>query len=473
MVSFSSREPLFDKPAFSVTELNLRIKEVLEGHIGTITVNGEISEWKRYPSSGHCYFTLKDDRCQLKCVLWKSSAAKLQFEPEVGMEVLVTGRVSVYEVRGDLQLYADRIEPKGMGILQLKFEQLKKKLAAEGLFDDSRKRAIPMLPRKIGIVTSLAGAVRHDMINTILKRHPRPHVVLVDVRVQGDGAAEEIAAGLKFLTANVVDLDVVIVGRGGGSIEDLWAFNEEPVVRAIVASPVPVISAVGHETDFTLADFAADRRAKTPTDAATIVIPILDELTDRLDKMVDKLQSRLRDHVNQAGLTIDRYRESFAMRSIEKIVPQNRDRLSQLGDRIRLGLATAVASRKERLASLAQNRLLREPKEIVRQFRIHLDQLSLHRAWGRLGASVEQHRLSLASSAKFMSTHMSNRLATLRESFRSLDQRLQGLSPLAVLERGYSITRVNGKIVLDASTVKPGSKMLTRLHKGEIQSTTE
>lgn len=471
MVSFSSREPLFEQSVYSVTELNLRIKQVLEGHIGLVTVGGEISEWKRYPSSGHCYFTVKDDRCQLKCVMWKSAAAKLQFEPEVGMDVVIAGRVSIYEVRGDLQLYAERIEPKGMGILQLKFEQLKKKLASEGLFDESRKRPLPMLPRRIGIVTSLAGAVRHDMINTILKRFPRPNVALVDVRVQGEGAAEEIAQGLKLVLE--ADPDVVIVGRGGGSVEDLWAFNEEVVVRAIAASPVPVISAVGHETDFTLADFAADRRAKTPTDAATIVIPIFDELTDRLDKLGDKLQSRLRERVNQYALTLDRYRDSFAMRAVEKIVPEKRERLSQMVDRIRLGLSTAVASRRERLSSLAQNRLLREPSEIVRQFRIRLDQLSLHRAWGRLGPQVEQLRLKLAAALKFMTSQTANRLEALKEAVRSLDKRLQGLSPLAVLERGYSITRVNGKIVTDASAVKSGSKMVTRVHKGEIRSTTD
>jgi exodeoxyribonuclease VII large subunit len=357
--------------------------------------------------------------------MWKSFASRLPFEPEAGTEVVLFGRVSLYEARGDLQFYAESIEPKGLGVLQLKFEQLKKKLAAEGLFDESRKRPIPLLSRKIGIVTSLSGAVRHDMVNTILKRFPRPHVVLMDSRVQGEGAAEEIAAALKTIVREAADLDVVIVGRGGGSLEDLWAFNEEAVVRAIGECPVPVISAVGHETDVTLADFAADRRAKTPTDAATIVAPVYDELMDRLAKLRDKLESRLRERMNQAALTIDRYRDSFALRRLEGLVPELRERLGQLEQRVALGLSTSTA------------------------------------------------QLRLDSAADLMRARVEHRLAELRARAQSLEQALNGLSPLAVLERGYSITWRDGRVIKDASKVPSGASIVTRLHKGELRSKVE
>jgi exodeoxyribonuclease VII large subunit len=467
---YGSRLPLFDRAVFTVTELNRRIKDVLEGSLTGVTVGGEISEFRRYPGSGHCYFTIKDDRCQLKCVMWREAAARLRFEPEVGMQVVLSGRVSLYEQRGDLQFYAESIEPKGLGLLQIRFEQLKKKLEAEGLFDEKRKRPIPMLPRVIGIVTSRAGAVWHDMKNTILKRHPRPRLVLVDVRVQGEGAAEEIAEGLRAV-ALVPDLDVVIVGRGGGSIEDLWAFNEEPVVRAIAACPVPVVSAVGHETDYTLADFVADRRAKTPTDAATIVAPVLSDLEDRLAKLGEKLGSRLRERLNHAALTLERFSESFGLRSVEQAVPLNRGRLAEWEDRLARSLGQVVAQRRLRVDALAEHRLLSDPSQVLRDLRERVDRFASHGAWRGPESALEQSRQRVGSLGRLM--RIEPILQRAGERVESIGSRLKSLDPREITKRGYSITMHEGRVVTDGSKVKPGSKIVTLLHKGELKSTTE
>src|SRR5213594_3881984 len=259
----------------TVTQLAALVRAALEGGVGSVWVAGEISNLRRAPS-GHVYFTLKDEESQLDAVLFRSAAQALAFRPADGMEVLVYGRVSLYPARGALQLYVDTMEPRGLGALTLAFEQLKARLGAEGLFADARKRPLPRWPRAVGIVTALHGAAIHDMRTVLARRWPAAAVVLRPVRVQGRGAAREIAAGIEDLN-RLADVDVVIVGRGGGSLEDLWAFNEEVVARAIAASTVPVVSAVGHEVDFTIADFVADARAPTPTAAAALVVP------DRLD----------------------------------------------------------------------------------------------------------------------------------------------------------------------------------------------
>src|SRR3990172_5716575 len=261
--------PLFSEnpPAFlTVSELNQIVKGTLEKELDAFWVVGEISNF-RIPPSGHLYFTLKDDKSQIAAVMFRRQGLSLSFQPENGMEVFCFGRVSVYPVRGDLQLYVEKVEPKGQGALYLAFEQLKKKLAEEGLFAAERKRALPFLPASIGIVTSLQGAALRDILRILGDRYPKRRVVIRPVKVQGEGAAMEIAEGITEL-ANSGKVEVMIVGRGGGSLEDLWAFNEEVVARAIFAAPVPVISAVGHEIDFTIADFVADHRAPTPTAAA-------------------------------------------------------------------------------------------------------------------------------------------------------------------------------------------------------------
>jgi len=289
--------PLFAAVArrfLSVSELNELIKGSLESHLDTVWVQGEISNF-RVPPSGHCYFTLKDDRSQICAVMFRRQGLSLRFTPENGMAVLCSGRVSVYTVRGDLQLYVDEIEPQGQGALYIAFEQLKKKLLAQGLFAEERKRRLPFLPKTIGIVTSDGGAALRDMLRIIDDRYSDRRVIVRAVKVQGDGAAREIARAIHDLN-RLGGVDVMIVGRGGGSLEDLWAFNEELVARAIFASNVPVVSAVGHEIDFTIADFVADCRAPTPTAAAEMILPRKLELREQ----VDLLQLQLRKSVDLA-----------------------------------------------------------------------------------------------------------------------------------------------------------------------------
>lgn len=265
---------------FTVSELTKSVRGLLEGHFSEVWVSGEISNF-RSPGSGHYYFTLKDETAQLSCVMFRGLNAKLPFKLEDGLEVICRGRLTVYESRGQYQIVVDYCEPKGLGALQLAFEQLKKKLQAEGLFDPAHKKKLPFLPHKIGVVTSPTGAAIRDILNILGRRWPGVNILIVPVRVQGEGSAEEVAKAIGWLNVRE-DIDVMIVGRGGGSLEDLWAFNEEIVARAIFASRIPVISAVGHEIDFTIADFVADVRAPTPSAAAELAVPNRDDLLTSL-----------------------------------------------------------------------------------------------------------------------------------------------------------------------------------------------
>ncbi len=283
----------------TISELTRDIKEVLESVFSECWVTGEISNFSQ-PASGHMYFSLKDETASLRCVFFRGSNLRLKYLPADGMQVIAQGRVSIYEKGGQYQLYVNTLEPKGQGALQLAFEQLKEKLAREGLFDEARKKPLPFLPRKIGIVTSPTGAVIHDMLRILDRRFGAAHVVLAPVPVQGDQAPPAIIEAVAKLNA-FSDVDVIIIARGGGSLEDLWAFNDEGVARAIAASRAPVISAVGHETDFTIADFVADRRAPTPSAAAEIVMPSRAELDETLDHLTRHLWRSLAEVVPQYG----------------------------------------------------------------------------------------------------------------------------------------------------------------------------
>jgi exodeoxyribonuclease VII large subunit len=288
---------------FSISELTRDIKEVLENVFDDCLVQGEISNL-RAPGSGHIYLSLKDEACSLRCVIFRNAALRLKFRPVDGIKVIASGRIGVYEKDGQYQLTINELEPKGQGALQLAYEQLKDKLAKEGLFDEGRKKSLPFLPRTIGIVTSPTGAVIRDMLHVLARRFPLFHVILYPVRVQGDGAAQEIAGAIRSFNEQK-NVDVMVLARGGGSVEDLWAFNEETVARAIASSEIPVISAVGHETDFTISDFVADKRAPTPSAAAEIVMPALAELEDRIDGALRFLWRGLADFVPQAAQRLD------------------------------------------------------------------------------------------------------------------------------------------------------------------------
>jgi exodeoxyribonuclease VII large subunit len=351
----------------TVSQLNQLVRVTLETRLSAIWVLGEISNF-RIPPSGHCYFTLKDDKSQISAVMFRRQGQNLAFVPENGIQVLCFARVSLYTARGDLQIYVESLEPRGQGSLYLAFEQLKKKLAQEGLFATERKRPLPFLPDKIGIVTSDTGAALHDMLRIIRDRFPDRRVVVRPVKVQGLGSAKEIAAAIADLCTTGVD--VMIVGRGGGSLEDLWAFNEEVVARAIFACPVPVISAVGHEVDFTIADFVADQRAPTPTAAAEMVVPCKKDLLAQLQLIENQLLRCMQSKIDNA-------------------------------QEICRGL----------------NKRLSDPGRKLREKQQHLDNLS-----------VDLQRRFLG------------RLNRFKERLRHESSRLDALSPLAVLDRGYSIT---------------------------------
>jgi exodeoxyribonuclease VII large subunit len=381
--------PLFravSRKFLSVSELNELIKGTLESQLDGLWVQGEISNFRVAPS-GHCYFTLKDDKSQICAVMFRRQGSSLRFVPESGMAVLCFGRVSLYSVRGDLQLYVEDMEPQGQGALYLAFEQLKKKLAAEGLFAEQRKRALPVVPLSIGIVTSAKGAALYDMLRIIGDRFPDRRIAIRPVKVQGDGAGAEIAQAVADLN-RFSELDVMIVGRGGGSLEDLWAFNEEVVARAIYASRIPVISAVGHEVDFTIADFVADRRAPTPTAAAEMVVPRKDDLLEQVNLLEEQL-----------------------LRNIHKKLEMSKE--------VYRGLVKRLA----------------DPGRKLRENQQHLDELSVD-LLRRFQARLRQCKDCLAEVAG----------------------RLGALSPLAVLERGYSITHKlgDGRIVKDAASLAIG-----------------
>jgi len=398
--------PLFagaSRKFLTISELNERIKGTLEARLDALWVQGEISNF-RMPPSGHFYFTLKDDKSQISAVMFRRQGAMLRFTPDNGMAVLCFGRVSVYTVRGDLQLYVDDMEPQGQGALALAFEQLKKKLAAEGLFAGERKRALPFLPHSIGIVTSGKGAALHDMLRIIGDRYPDRRIVVCPVKVQGDGAAREIADGIAGLN-RFGAVDVIIAGRGGGSLEDLWAFNEEVVARAIFASQVPVVSAVGHEVDFTIADFVADARAPTPTAAAEMVVPRKRDLAEQ----IENLQSRLASGME---FKLDQLRETF-----ESLV----NRLSDPGRKLR--------ENQQRVDELSVD-LLRRFQERLRQLKDRLAERA-----GRLGA----------------------------------------LSPLAVLDRGYSIAHKLPEelIVKNSAQLNAGDLLRVRFAQGKASCRVE
>src|SRR5258706_81720 len=392
--------PLFSietRKFLTISELNDLIKGTLEKRLDALWVAGEISNFKAAPS-GHCYFTLKDTKSQISAVMFRRQGAQLRFVPENGLAVLCFGRVSLYTVRGDLQLYVDDMEPQGQGALALAFEQLKKKLAAEGLFAVERKRPLPFLPHSIGIVTSDKGAALHDMLRIIGDRYPDRRIVICPVKVQGDGSAREIAQAISDLN-RFGAVDVIIAGRGGGSLEDFWAFNEEVVARAIFASEVPVISAVGHEIDFTIADLVADQRAPTPTAAAEMVLPRKIDLTEQVSVLEQQLFGAMQ-------FEIDSLRENF------------------------LGLVKRLS----------------DPSRKLRENQQRLDELAIN-----------------------LSRRWRDRLRQCKDRLAQNSGRLHALSPLAVLERGYSITHKlpDNLIVKDAAALEVGDHVNIRFAQGQ------
>jgi len=438
-------EHLEPRRVFSVSELTGRIRTVLEERFVEIWVEGEISNCRVW-NTGHMYFTLKDAHAQIQAVMFRSAIRYLRFKPQDGLRVVARGRLSVYDPKGEYQLVCEHLEPEGLGARQLAFDQLKERLAREGLFDPRRKRPLPALPRKIGIVTSLDGAAVRDIIKVLRRRYTNAHIVIRPARVQGEGAALDIARAMAAI-GKVKGVDIVIVGRGGGAIEDLWAFNEEVVARAIAGCPVPTISAVGHETDVTIADFVADMRAPTPSAAAEMVVARKDDFCARIDRLGQRVDAaiRMRLHRMRALLASTESRPGFA------------------------GFQMRVAMRGRRADDLAHQLLRamrgqgRRRERAWQALRLGLERFDVRRRFAAL-------RTRLVGVDGRLRSSVDRRLHTAESRFFANVARLESLSPLAVLARGYAVcwNAERTAIIRDAGTVRHGEQVHVKVERGEL-----
>jgi exodeoxyribonuclease VII large subunit len=428
----------------TVSELTGKIRDLLAKNFTDIWVEGEISNC-REAQSGHIYFTLKDDRAQVRCVFFKQQQRGIKFRPEDGLQMTVRGSISVYETRGEYQIYVENLEPVGLGALQLAFEQLKKRLEAEGLFAAERKKPLPLLPSRIGLITSPRGAAVRDVVRILRRRFPNVHLTVYPVRVQGEGSAEEIVKALKFFNQKKL-VDVLILARGGGSMEDLWAFNEEPVARAIAASTIPVISGVGHETDFTIADFVADVRASTPSAAAELVVQTRREF----DKHIADLRETLAGLIRYRLLEFSRHvHELSARRGFRRpldLLRQQRQRADEMTSRLALGLRAQLEKSRKRFTAAHLRIISFDFRSKIAAFRLRVERRS-----SELGVRAE--RL----------------LRNKRERLDRLRLQLEERSPLRVLERGYAIaTDAAGNVLRDAAQVSRGDSIAIQLHRGRL-----
>ena len=444
-LGFSFR-PL-DRRIWSVRELVAAVRTHIERDYGDTWVEGEISNFKAH-DSGHLYFTLKDQNSQIRAVMFRSQARLLRFRPENGMQVVLRGRVTIYEDRGELQISAEYLEPKGAGALQVAFEQLKAKLEAEGLFDSARKKAIPTLPRRIGIVTSPQAAALRDILNILLRRHHTASILIFPAQVQGEAASVEVSAGVRYFN-KARSVDVIIVARGGGSAEDLAAFNNEALARIVAASEIPVISAVGHETDFTIIDFVADLRAPTPSAAAELVIRSRQEV----EEQAEGLRQRL-------------------LRAVRYRLLMGRQALTELAQHGAFARMVDVINRRQQKLDELKNRLERGERQILEQDRRRVETAA---------AAIRHYdvRRMLSSVHKELDARVAGMLAAARTillrrrgELNQLSGQLEALSPLAILDRGYALVfDSSGVLLKDANQVKAGDEISARLAKGSLTAT--
>jgi exodeoxyribonuclease VII large subunit len=427
---------------YTVSELNEHLQRLIDQQFRGIWVDGEVSGVK-LAASGHYYFNLKDGQSQLKCVLFRGNARLLKFRPQEGLAVLARGSVLVYQERGEYQLNVELLEPRGSGALQLAFEQLKKKLEAEGLFRPERKRKLPLLPRRIGLVTSPAGAVIRDMLQVLDRRFPGLHIRLYPTLVQGEGSAEQVSRAIRYFSQSGW-AEVVIVARGGGSLSDLWTFNEELVARAIATSSVPVISAIGHETDFTIADFVADLRAPTPSAAAELVIPLRSNLASQVDSLNRRAVQLMRLKLASCSAEWKLQGLERAETMIHRQLGRRMQRLDEIEFRLREWRRASLGTYRARLEALGA--------------RLRATDLRLRFGWAREALSRNDNRLR-----ELIRRH----LVAARRRYEPADAHLSQLSPLRVLERGYAIvTTADGGVVRSAASVTPGDNVNIRLSSG-------
>jgi exodeoxyribonuclease VII large subunit len=456
---------------YGVSELNALIKGCLEQRFGQVWLEGEVSNL-RQPGSGHMYFTLKDRDAQIRAVLFRGSQAGLRVQVRDGLKVRAFGQVTVYERSGDYQLIVRLLEDAGAGALQEQFEKLKQKLAAEGLFDQSRKKKLPLLPRHVAVVTSATGAAVRDILNVITRRFPDMHILIVPVHVQGPRAASEIEKAIRWLNGRG-GIDVMIVGRGGGSLEDLWCFNEENVARAIADSQIPVISGVGHEIDFTISDFVADLRAPTPSAAAELLVGRREEFDDKLKELDEKLRQALSRRLLELRTRYMRLRHSYAFREPTNLLRGYMQRVDQLEMRAAGALVRAAQAQRNRLNELRARPAFHLPAARVQQGRSRLEQLQL-RLPGTLVARCEARRNEFVRAQTALVHAAGSARDAWRVRVRQAGAQLRAMNPYAVLERGYSISYTqDGEIVRHAARVKRGERLVTRLADGTIESQVE
>ncbi len=437
-----------EQQIYTVAEITRAIKFSLETDFHQVWIEGEISNL-RIPSSGHMYFALKDKESQIKAVMFRSSKSQLKFEPEDGQNIIARGNISVYEPRGEYQLVIDYLEPKGIGALQLAFEQLKEKLSKEGLFDDEFKKALPLLPQKIGIVTSPTGAAIRDMLKVIDRRFHNVHILIVPVKVQGEGAAREIAEAIRDLSP-IKGIDVIIIGRGGGSIEDLWAFNEEVVARAIFETKIPIISAVGHEIDFTISDFVADLRAPTPSAAAELVVKEKIHLLENIVSLNKRLLTSAKTMLSESRAHFKNLTSRKVL--LDPLAPlrEKQQKLDDIKLRLERGIKISIDMLKNRIGSNKKHLSLLNPLP-----------------------KIKLQRTLLLENKKKMTTQMKLVLSLFRNSLQATMKRLNSVSPLSVLERGFSICRAHpaGKILKNSRKVSKGEVVKVQLWKGKLLCT--
>ena len=481
-----------DKHIWKVGELTARIRDLLEGEFDDIWVEGEVSN-AHLAQSGHFYFTLKDSKAQIRCVCFRDQLRGLKFRPEDGLQVTVRGSISVYDPRGEYQIYVEYIEPVGLGALQLAFEQLKKRLEAEGLFAPERKKPLPVLPRRIGVVTSPKGAAVRDILRVLRRRFPNVHVMLYPVKVQGEGAAQEIVEGVRhFNRAKLVD--VMILARGGGSLEDLWAFNEEIVARAIAGSAIPIITGVGHETDFTIADFVADVRAATPSQAAEIVVRTKQEFEKLIADQARRIAHRMRYLFSEWRHLLRDLQTHRAFRRPEDLVRRRRQQVDELSNTLGMTLRARLEASRQRLgvakahvvsfdlrgrAAALRQRVERRTGEmgaaleraITRKRRgLALTQVRL--ASIDLRAKVSGLRRAIEQRSGELQARMERLLVARRRRWEAAEVRLRERSPLNLLQRGYAIAYdAAGRVLRSSEQVEVGDLMAVRLARGRIGAT--
>ncbi|RTZ96773.1 MAG: exodeoxyribonuclease VII large subunit [Deltaproteobacteria bacterium] len=443
-----TNETMAGRQVYTISRLTENIKEVLEENFSFIWITGEISN--RYiPASGHCYFNLKDESSQIRAVIFRGQVRHLKFEPENGMSVIGLGRISVYPPQGTYQVILEYLEPAGAGALHIAFEQLKKRLDDEGLFDEQNKSELPPMPGTIGVVTSLSGAVIHDMMNVLFRRFENIHLLIAPAKVQGTDAEDEIAGAIELLNRHG-KAEIIILARGGGSIEDLQAFNSETVARAIHASAIPVVSAVGHEVDYTIADFTADLRAPTPSAAAELVVPEKYGIINYINRLTDDLSRLVHRRIAEARMDLDALKKR--VKSPRQHIEDLRLRVDHLANRLTIQIIHQLDRARSRTAFLSKRLDTANPDRRINNYKVLLEQI----------------KASLCNIIQ--NTHNNNRYR-----LEKLERSLNALSPMAILERGYSITRTTGKegqsIVKNADTVETGQQLEILLARGLLRVT--